>query len=187
LAGEQRGCDWNRIGGKQLRDIDRIKPGASVLQRALDHAAGSGDVGLEILRQARRRRHQRLQRLAIAHEMHESAHRVGFGGVARNAGRFEDRRGGIAASDPHGKNGLWSDEAVAMRLRAGGDRSRGGVRRRERRRNVHDQDGVVLPILQQRFEGGDVARRIGVAGDIDGVCARPDRRQLRVEPLHRRR
>ena len=58
-----------------------------------------------------------------------------------------------------------------MRLRAGGDRSRGGVCRRERGRNIHDQDGVVLAILQQRFEGGKVARRIGVAGDIDGVRA----------------
>src|SRR5262245_31663890 len=119
--------------------------------------------------------------------MHEAADRVGFGGIARNAGCFEDRRGGIAASDPHGKHGLWSDEAAVMRLRAGGDRSRGGVCRRERGRDIHDQDGVVLPVLQQRFEGGEVARRIGIAGDVDRVRARPDRRQRRVELLHGRR
>src|SRR5262249_40235938 len=82
---------------------------------------------------------------------------------------------GIAASDPHGKHGLWPDDAAAMRLRAGGDRSCGGVRRRERGRNVHDQDGVVLPGLQQRFECGEGARRIGVAGEVDGGGARPGR------------
>jgi hypothetical protein len=103
--------------------------------------------------------------------MHEAAHRIGFGGIARNAGCFEDRRGGVAASDPHGKDGLWADEAVAMRLRAGGGRSCGRVCRRERGWNIHDQDGVVLAVLQQRFEGSEVARRIGVAGDVDGVRA----------------
>ena len=39
-------------------------------------------------------------------------------------------------------------------------------------------------IFEQRLERGDVARGIGVAGDVDGVRARPDRRQRRIELLH---
>jgi hypothetical protein len=71
-----------------------------------------------------------------------------------------------------------------MRL-DGGDRFRGSLCRGERGWNVHDQDGVVLRILEQRLECGGVARRIGIAGNVDRIRARPDRRQRRVELVHR--
>ena len=43
-------------------------------------------------------------RLAVAHEMHEAADRVGFGGIARDAGGLEGRRRCIAFSPTHTAN-----------------------------------------------------------------------------------
>ena len=59
IAGEQRGCNRNRIGREQPRHLDRIEPCAAALRRAFATTrARRGDVRREILRQARRRRHQ---------------------------------------------------------------------------------------------------------------------------------
>ena len=71
-----------------------------------------------------------------------------------------------------------------MRLRDGGDRSGCGRRGSKRSRNIHDQDGIVLGIFDETFERGDIAGGIGVAGDVDRIRARPDRRQRRIELLH---
>src|SRR5262249_57640511 len=50
-----------------------------------------------------------------------------------------------------------------------------------------ERDGIVLAILDEGLEGSGVAVWAGVAGDIDRVAPRPDRRQRRVELLHGRR
>ena len=180
IAGKERGCDRDGISREQPRHLDRIEPRASALHRTGDDCARRGDVRLEVLRQARRRRHQVVLRLPIAHQVHKPLDRIGFGLVARNAVGFEDWRDGIAGADPDGKNGLRPDHAVAVRPRDGGDRSGDGRRRRKRGRNVHDQDGIVLGIRDETLERGDIAGGIGVAGDVDGVGSRPDRRQRRI-------
>jgi hypothetical protein len=61
VARKPRGCDRNGIGGKLPHHLDRIKPRAPAFYRAVDDAARCGDVRLEILWQARRCRHQRVQ------------------------------------------------------------------------------------------------------------------------------
>ena len=57
------------------------------------------------------------------------------------------------------------------------------VGRSDRGLNVHHQDGVIAGIGQQHLEGRRITRGVGVADDVDGVCARPCRRQDRVELL----
>ena len=57
--------------------------------------------------------------------------------------------------------------------------------RRERRRHVHDQNGVVGVIVEQILKRGGVSFGVGVAGDVDRIGARPDRRQCRIKLPHR--
>ena len=70
-----------------------------------------------------------------------------------------------------------------MRLRGGSNRSRGVRGGGEGGRNIHNHNGIVPRIFDEPLEGEDVAGSIGVAGNVDGICARPDRRQRRIEPL----
>ena len=58
------------------------------------------------------------------------------------------------------------------------------ARRSERGRHVHDQHGVVGVVVEQMLERHGVAFFVGVAGDVDRIGARPDRRQRRIELLH---
>ena len=100
--------DRNGIGARAARVISigssQVLPAASALRTT---RAGGCEVGREIRRQARRRRHQGVLRLAVAHQMHEAADRVGFGRhKSRNAGALEDRRGRAAAADPDGEHRL---------------------------------------------------------------------------------
>ena len=184
IAGEKRGRDRNGIGRQQARELERVQPGASVPYCLRDDRAGERDVRLEILRQARRRRHQRFQCFPVANQVHKAAHGVGFGRVVRNAVSLEDRGHRIAAPDPHGEYRLRMDPPAAMRSRHRGDRFCRGLGRGERGRNVHHQDGIVLRVLEQRLERGSIAGGVRVACDVDRVRARPDRRQRGVEPFH---
>ena len=145
IAGKQRGRDRNGIGREQPRDLDRIEPGASIVAPPVSTIArAAATSGLKSCGRLGGVAINRFQRLAVAYQVHEASDRIGFGRVVRNASGFEDGRGGIAASDPHGENGLRPDQAAAMRLRDGGDRFCRGLRRSERGRNIHDQDGIVL-------------------------------------------
>ena len=103
IAGEERGRDRNGIGRQQTRELERVQPGASVLYRPCDDRLRDRNVRLEILRQARRRRHQRFERFPVANQVHKAAHGIGFGRVVRNAVSLEGRGHRIAAPDPHGE------------------------------------------------------------------------------------
>ena len=72
-----------------------------------------------------------------------------------------------------------------MLLRHGNHRLGRIGRRRQRRRHVHHQDGVVGVVVEQLLERHRVPRRVRVAGNVDGIGARPDRRQRRIELFHR--
>jgi hypothetical protein len=144
---------------------------ALAAHRACNDRASGSDVGLEILRQAWRPRHRDFKRLPVAHEMHEAANRIRFGGIIGNAGCFEDRRCRITASDPDGKYWLRMEAAAAMRLRDGSDRLCRGLRRSERGWNIHDKNGVVLGIFEQPLQRSGITGGIGVAGNVDGVGA----------------
>ena len=62
---------WHRPPAAARSRSDRATCGPPASAR-LDDAARRRDIGREILRQARRRRHQGFARFAIAHEMHEA-------------------------------------------------------------------------------------------------------------------
>ena len=57
----------------------------------------------------------------------------------------------------------------------------------DRRLDIHHQHGVIARVGQQHFERRRIARRIGVANDIDRVRFRPCRRQHRIELVAGRR
>ena len=76
IAGEERRCKRNGIGREQAGYFDRIKPRASALQCIRDDCARRGHVRLEVLRQARRRRHQGVLCLPVAHQMHKPLDRL---------------------------------------------------------------------------------------------------------------
>ena len=184
VADQERRCKWNGISLEQSRHLDRIKPRAVALHCISDDRARCGHVRLEVLRQAWRRRHQGVLRLPVAHQMHEPLDRFGFCLVARNTIGFEDWRDGSAGADPDGGDRLCPHRAVAIRPRRGGDRCGRQWRRGERGGNIHDKNGVVLRICDEALKRGDVAGRIGVAGDVDRVGMRPDRRQRRIQLQH---
>ena len=96
--------EWNRPRAAASSRLDRAR-----LARLPPHSrqvARHGDVRLEVLRQARRRRHQSVQRLAVVNQVHKALDRIGFGRVIRNAVGLEDWRDGFAGTDPDGENGL---------------------------------------------------------------------------------
>ena len=141
-------------------------------------------IGRERLRQARRRREQRVRCLAIAHQMHEAAYCFGFTRIIWNSSRLEGVGSGAACAEPDGEHRLRVDEPHAMRLHACNDRLCGVRRGSKRCRNIHDQDGIICGVADQCLERGAVARAIRIACDIDRICPRPDRRQCSVQPLH---
>jgi hypothetical protein len=101
--------------------------------------------------------------------MHETEDRIRFGRIIGNASRFEDWRGRLTTSDPHGKYRLRPDKMAAMRLRGGGDRFCCILGRSERGRNIHDKNGVVLGVFEQTLQRSGVTGSIGIAGDVDGI------------------
>ena len=103
--------------------------------------------------------------------MHEAAHRIRFGCIIGNAGGFEDRGCGITASDPDTEYRLRAHPAAAMRLRDSRDGFCRSFRRSKGSRNIHDENGVVLRVLEQAPQRGGIAAGIGVAGDVDRVGA----------------
>ena len=105
-----------------------------------------------------------------------------FGGVARDARRLERSRRLAFLADPEREHRLRCGIFIfAMLSGRRDDRLRRVGRRRQRRRHVHRQHRVVRAVVEQIFKRGRIARRIGVAGDVDRIGARPDRRQRGVE------
>ena len=186
VAREHGRRDRNRVGREQPRSTSigssQVRP---VRRRtSADDAAGRGDVGREILRQARRRLHQRLERFAIAHQMHEAAHRVGS--RSRSAECRQLRRSSRASP-------LAADPDREDRLRRGSHRSRcRASRSRPTWRRLGAEASAVGTFMTRTaslsgsassgFERGGVAVGVGVADDVDRIGVRPDRRQHGVEP-----
>ena len=117
--------------------------------------------------------------------MHEAAHRIGFGRVLGNAGRSN-----ASAADPvpptqTAKTGFGWRAPVRCACTDATTACAASVARGERGRHVHHQDGVVAGIAEQGIACGGIARAVGIAGDIDRISSRPDRRQSRIEPRHR--
>ena len=75
-------------------------------------APGRLGVGHEIVRQAVRRLHQLLLRLAVAHELHEAAHRVRLGREMRDPRLLEDAGRIRILADPDREDRLL---AIALR------------------------------------------------------------------------
>ena len=185
VARERHGHNGNGVAREQLRDLDGIEPSAAIRDGAPDDLTGSAGIRRKILRQARRRRHQHVDRLPIAHEMHEAAHRICFGRILGNACPLEGIALRPGPAEPNRQDGFRLESAGAMRLhrRDNGLCRLGG--RGERGRDVHRQDGVAAGIAEQGIACSGIARAICIAGNIDRISSRPDRRQSRIEPRHR--
>ncbi len=115
--------------------------------------------------------------------MHEAANRLRLGRVARDAGRIEGGASLRIAADPDGEHRLRRRDRAAVLLRDRDDGRRGLGGSSKRGRHVHHEDGVIVLVVEQRFERLGVARRVGIARDVDRVGARPDWRQRGVERL----
>ena len=169
IFGKHGGNHRDRIGREQAADLDGIEPAARIGQRRIDDAPRRFHVRREMLRQARRRRHQVLVRFGVAREIHETADRVGFGFEMRDFRRLERVERGAVRPDPDCEHRLRPHRFRAVTL----DEIRhpgGGIdRRSERGRHVEHQDRVVLAILDQRLERRGVALRVGVADDVDRI------------------
>ena len=174
------GGDRNAIGLEERHDVGRFEPFRAARERLPQDAARRAGVRREIDRQGRRRGHERVAILAPAHEMHEAAHRARR--VIGNAGRFEDAARFLAGAEPGGEDGLLKRGRGTIFFDRVGDGCGGLLALRQRRRAMHHHDGVVALIFEQCRQSIAIARRIGVADDVDGIGMRPCRRQERIEP-----
>ena len=141
-------------------------------------------IGRERLRQAWRRREQRVRCLAIAHQMHEAAYCFGFTRIIWNSCCLEGVGSGAACAEPDGEHRFRIDKPRSVRLHTCNDRLCRLHRGSKRCRNIHDQDGIICRVADQCVERCAVTRAIRVACNIDRICPRPDRRQCSVQPLH---
>lgn len=96
------------------------------------------------------------------------------------------RRGG-AVAEPVGEQRLCPLALRVAPLVRLDDDLRGGFAGGERSGAVHDQHGVAAVVGENGIERVAVARRAGVADDVDGIGLRPGRRKHAVERLPRRR
>ena len=106
----------------------------------------------------------------MPHQMHEAAHRVVFGRVVRNAGRVEHVADLLVRADPDrehrfGRTVLCRD--ICATTDAHGIRDRVG--RSDRGLHVHHQHRVIAGVGQQHLERRRIARRVGVADDVDRI------------------
>ena len=181
IAGQERRHDGDGISRKQFPDLQRIEPASARRDDARHHPPRGVHIGHEIRRQARRRFHQRIDRFAIAHEMHEAANGGGLGGEIRDSRGLERGGGRLVLADPNGQHGLRHRFAGARR----GEGRHHGVGRfgcgSKRGRHVHHQHGVIGPIGEQNLQGGSVAGGISVADDVNRIRLRPGRRQHCIE------
>ena len=184
VARQRGGRDRNSISRKHARQLDRIEPGALFAQHAIDDRTHRGDIGREILRQIWRRRHQELAGFLVTHEMHEAVDRRGFGRVIRNAGRLERFRRRTVFAHPHGEHRLRRCVLLALSLGHGDDGFRRIGSRRERRRHVHDQNGIIGVIVEQILKRDGISFGVGITGDVGRIGVRPDRRQSRIKLPH---
>ena len=84
---------------------------------------------------------------------------------------------------------MWSHPAGQHRFVAGKvvhadlihDRPRDLGSGRQRRRAVHDQNGVGVRVRRRGLQAGDEALGARIADDVDRIGARPSARQCRIE------
>ncbi|MGY4553101.1 hypothetical protein ACVMDO_008530 [Bradyrhizobium sp. USDA 4513] len=127
---------------------------------------------------------ERGRGLAIAHQIHEGAHRIVLGREVRNPCRLEDRAGALVGADP-GREHQCGDRtplrpAVADALR---HRLGNSLGRRNRGFHIRDQHRIAVRIIEQCAERYHVAVGIGIARDVDRIGIGPARRQHLVEPF----
>ena len=148
VARERHGHNGNGVAREQPGDLHGIEPAAAIRDGAPDDRTGCDDIRRKILRQARRRRHQHVDRFLVAHEMHEAAHRIGFGRVLGNACPLERIGLRPGPAEPNRQDGFRLESAGAMRLH----RRDNGLCRLgcggERGWDIHRQDGVVAGIAE---------------------------------------
>ncbi|MCY1245556.1 hypothetical protein D9M72_587160 [compost metagenome] len=109
----------NAVGREQLVGGDGIQPLLAGSQRGLHDGACGGGIHHEILRQAGRGFHQRRLRIAVAHQVLEPAHGLGFGRVGRHARGVEGGGGTVVVAQPHREHRLVAVVARAQAQRAG--------------------------------------------------------------------
>jgi hypothetical protein len=183
IGGRESRHHRDLIRGKQLLDLDRIEPLPAVGQRRGDNVPGGLGIRLEFAGHSGRNLRQRLHQFAVPHQMHETAHRVVFGGIIRNSGAAQPIANRLIRADP-GRQHRFGRHAMfhAILLHNIGHGIGDHVGARDRGLDVHHQDRIIAGIGQQHLQRRRITRGVGVADDIDRVCMRPCRRQYRIQP-----
>ena len=148
-----------------------IEPALATGQGTLDQLLRGLAVHLEILRQARRGFHQCRLRLPVAHQVLETGHRVGLGGIGRDACRVQDGVGLLVGAQPDRKHRFVALAARACRHRAGHRPCR-LHRRGEGGGHVDHQQGIVAGVGQQRLDRTGIAFTIGIDHQVHRVGVR---------------
>ena len=171
------------------RDLVGLEHGLG-LGLAEDRAAVAGDVeedtfdrvavGLEVREDVGRRLVEVREVARVLVHVHVGAHGVlgrvegGHVGAAEDA----DALGHLDLAHERGEQRLELMGAGHVDERLGGGR---GVAHRLRRED--GEHAVAVGVVHERLRRGGVARRVGVAGHVDGVAARGEARQALLELL----
>ena len=140
VAGKNGRRNRNAIGVEEPIDVERIEPGFSRRERLGDDLARRLGVGRELGGHARRRLHQVAVRLDIAHEVHETADRIGLAAVIGNGGGVEGLGRAAVVCDPDGQHGLVRSVLAALLLHDADD-GIGGIRPARRARSARSLPG----------------------------------------------
>ena len=167
-----RKCRHHRdlVGLKQPLDLDRVKPLAAIGKRRGNDPPRRLDIGRKIAGHGRRDLRQRRHHFAMLHQMHEAADRIVLGRIVGDPGAAQHVADLLVGADPGREHRLGRVAALlAVFPDHAGHGRRDVVARRNRGLNIHDQDRIVGRIGQQDLERRRIARRIGIANDIDGI------------------
>ena len=169
---------------EQVLDLDGFEPLAAVCDGSSDDLLRTTCVRHESVGHCGWNLAQLLHDFAMPHEVHEAAHGVVFGRIVRNAGAGQCFDDVLVCSDPRSEHGLGPTAVLlAICLGAFGHHRCDIGSRGDRGLHVEDEDRVVVGIGEQHVQRRRIARRIGVAHDVDGICAGPGRRQHLIEFL----
>ena len=174
-----RARERNAVAGKQRRHLAGVEPFAPV-GKALPHdRLRLGRSGLRACRDGGRRFQQQLLALAVAHQIHEGAHRAFRRLVVGHLRRHQ-----VRAPLRHACLAHPAGEHVLLRRAAGEHAGQplGGVERGgDRGRTIEHHRRIDILVIHHDGERLGVTRSIRVADDVDRIGVAPGRRQHGIE------
>ena len=171
--------DGNIVGAQEGVRLQWIEPPAPILESAGNNPSRASHIGRKRPGQAVRHLREIVLGLAIAHQVHDALHGLGFCAEVRDAGALKCLGWPRSSPSQTANTGflrcLWRGRASIVSTTACAGRRRA----RERRRYVHDEHGVICLVGQKCFERARIARRVsspmmstGLARDHVGGSSR---------------